>query len=60
MGESAGDCPDFIRTQPCGEAQYCWLSYEPENAVARELYHSFGFRETGEMDGEEVVAVMEL
>ena len=51
---------DFIRTQPCGDAQYCWLSYEPENAVARELYHSFGFRETGEMDGEEVVAVMEL
>ena len=51
---------DFIRRRPCGEAQYCWLSYEPENAVARELYHPFGFRETGEMDGEEVVAVMEL
>ena len=51
---------DFIRTQPCGGAQYCWLSYEPENAVARELYHSCGFRETGEMDGEEVIAVIEL
>ena len=51
---------DFIRTQPCGDAQYCWLSYEPENAVARELYRSYGFRETGEMDGEEVIAVIEL
>ena len=36
---------DFIRTWPCGEAEYCWLSYEPENAVARKLYQSFGFVE---------------
>ena len=26
---------DFIRGFPCGEAKYCWLSYEPENEVAR-------------------------
>ncbi len=51
---------DFIRTKPCGDAEYCWLSYEPENQVARELYHSFGFRETGEMDEEEVIAVLKL
>lgn len=51
---------DFIRTKPCGEAKYCWLSYEPENAVARKLYHSFGFIETGDMDGSEVIAVLQL
>ena len=51
---------DLIRTQPCGPAEACWLSYEPENAAARALYHSFGFRENGEMDGEEVVAVLKL
>lgn len=51
---------DFIRAFPCGEAEYCWLSYEPENDVARRLYSSFGFTETGEMDGEEVIAVMKL
>lgn len=51
---------DFIRTKPCGDAEYCWLSYEPENAVARGLYDSFGFRETGEMDGEEEIAVLRL
>ncbi len=51
---------EFIRTWPCGSAEYCWLSYEPENAVARELYHSFGFRETGEMDEDEVIAVLRL
>ena len=51
---------DFIRTQPCGEAQYCWLSYEPENAPAQALYRSLGFVENGEMDGSEVVAVLPL
>lgn len=51
---------DFIRTRPCGDAEHCWLSYEPENSVARELYRSFGFRETGETDGEEVIAALKL
>lgn len=51
---------DFIRTLPCGKAEYCWLSYEPENEVARKLYRSFGFAETGEMDGEERIAVLKL
>ena len=50
----------FIRSFPCGKAEYCMLSYEPENTVARELYHSFGFRENGEMDGDEIVAVLKL
>ena len=37
-----------------------WLSYESENTVAAELYHSFGFSETGEMDGEELIAKLKL
>ena len=51
---------DYIRTFPCGEAKYCWLSYEPENTAAKALYHSFGFIENGETDGDEIVAVKEL
>ena len=51
---------DFIRTWPCEKAEYCWLSYEPDNDVARQLYRSFGFEETGEMDGDEIVAVLKL
>lgn len=51
---------DFVGTLPCGKAEYCWLSYEPENITARRLYHSFGFEETGEMDGEEVIAVLKI
>ena len=51
---------DFIRTWPCGKAEFCWISYEPENEIARKLYASFGFEETGEMDGDEIVAVLKL
>ena len=51
---------EFIRTFPCGKADYCWLSYESENEAARNLYHSFGFVETGEKDGEELIAVLKL
>lgn len=32
------------------------LSYEPTNTVARSLYRSLGFVETGEMEGDEIVA----
>ena len=51
---------DFIRTWPCGKAEYCSLSFEPENEVARKFYHSLGFVENGEMDGDEIVAVLKL
>ena len=51
---------EFIRTFPCGKAEYCSLSYEPENEVGAKLYHSLGFTENGEMDGDEIVAVLKL
>jgi diamine N-acetyltransferase len=51
---------EFIKSMPCGKADYCWLSYEPDNEAARQLYHSFGFEESGETDGEELIAVLKL
>ena len=52
---------DFIKTKPLGEAEYCWLSYEPENEVARKLYRSFGFEEKEMPKGwDEVPAVLKL
>ena len=51
---------DFIKSFPCGSAEYCWLSYEPENEIAKKLYASLGFNETGDMDGEELIAVLKL
>ena len=34
---------DFIKTFPGGDAEYVWISYEPENEGAKHLYGSFGF-----------------
>jgi len=48
---------NYIKTFPCGEAKYCWLSYEPENIDAKALYYKFGFEENGDMSGDEVVAI---
>jgi diamine N-acetyltransferase len=36
------------------------ISYEPENDVARKLYASLGFVETGEIDHGEVVAELQI
>jgi diamine N-acetyltransferase len=41
----------------CGEI---YISYEPENDVARQLYASLGFRINGEIEGGEEVAVLNL
>lgn len=51
---------ELVKTKPCGEAEYCFLSYEPENKVAEALYRSFGFKETGEWDGDELIAALRI
>lgn len=51
---------DYIRTFPRGKAELCFLSYEPENTAAAWLYHTFGFVENGEYDGDEIVACLPL
>ena len=51
---------EFVNTFTCGTEKYCWLSYESDNDVARQLYKSVGFVETDEKDGDEIVAIMKL
>ena len=51
---------DFIKTFPCGKADYCWLSYQPNNKVAAQLYASFGFIKTGETVNGELIATLKL
>ena len=58
--EAVRQALEFVRTWPCGQAEYCALAYEPENTVAAEFYRSFGFEENGEMDGDEIVVVLKL
>lgn len=55
-----GEALHYIRSLSLGPADHCWLSYEPENETARQLYRSFGFEETGEFDGNEAIAVLPL
>ena len=51
---------EYIRTWPCGKADCCFISYDPQNTVAKKLYARMGFRENGETDGDETVAVLPL
>ena len=51
---------ELIKTFPHGEAKLVALSYEPENVVAKKLYASFGFEETGEIEYGESVAILKL
>lgn len=51
---------EYVCTKPFGEAEYCWLSYDPDNQRLGKLFTSFGFAETGEMDGEEAIAALKL
>ena len=53
---------DFIKTYPSGKTDYCWLSYEPENEVARKLYLSLGFEERLDLyeEGMEIPAMLKL
>ena len=51
---------DYIKTFPEGPAEYAFLSYEPENTSAAQLYKSFGFTETGDIDENELVAIRKI
>lgn len=51
---------NYIETFPCGEADSCFLSYEPKNIHAKELYQRMGLVETDEMDEEEIIAIKPL
>ena len=53
---------DFVKTFPAGPSKLCWVSYEPANVVARNLYASCGFVEAPEYykEGEEMPAILTL
>ena len=51
---------ELIKTFPHGKASSVFLSYEPENIVAKTLYASLGFMETGDIEAGELVAKLAL
>lgn len=61
--ESFKQTLDFIKTFPAGKAKYVLLSYEPENALGKKLYASFGFNEVFKEylhEGDEVTAMLNI
>ncbi|MGE8205721.1 GNAT family N-acetyltransferase [Heyndrickxia sp. NPDC080065] len=52
---------EYIKTFPQGEASAVYIAYEPTNLVAKKLYSSFGFEETGKLnDSDEVIVKLNL
>lgn len=51
---------EYLKTLPHGPGSHIATSFVPGNDVAKDLYVSLGFVETGEYDGDELVARYEL
>jgi len=49
-----------IKSKPYGEANYCYVSYEPTNIGSKTTFASYGFEEDGRVIGGEVVARYKL
>jgi len=49
-----------IKSKPQGEANYCYVSYEPTNIGSKTTFASFGFEEDGRVLEGEVVARYKL
>jgi diamine N-acetyltransferase len=47
---------NYIKTFPLGKASFIVLSYKPNNDIAKKMYGSLGFVETGEIIDGELVA----
>lgn len=51
---------ELIKTFPHGKTSIVALSYEPENVIAKALYDSLGFVETGKIEYGEMISVLTL
>ena len=51
---------ELLETRPHGPADHIATSFVPGNDVAKGLYLSLGFVETGELDGDELVAKYQM
>ena len=51
---------ELLKAQPHGPGSHIATSFVPGNDIAKDLYVSLGFVETGEYDGDELVARYEL
>ena len=45
-----------IKTKPCGDAAYCYVSYKPTNTGSKATFAAYGYEEDGRTIGGETVA----
>jgi len=58
--EAVRQVMEEIKSRPCGEANYCYVSYEPTNVGSKTTFASYGFEEDGRVIDGEVVAAYRL
>ena len=51
---------EHVKTAPQGKAASFYTSFEPTNEVVKKLYKKFGFKETGEIEYDEIVTRLVL
>ena len=54
--EAVKQVMDEIKSKPHGEANFCYVSYEPSNIASKTTFASYGFKEDGRVIDGEVVA----
>jgi len=58
--ETVRQVMEEIKSNPHGEASYCYVSYEPTNIGSKTTFASYGFEEDGRVIDGEVVARYKL
>jgi len=58
--ETVRQVMEEIKSKPCGEASYCYVSYEPTNIASKTTFASYGYEEDGRVIDGEVVARYKL
>ena len=57
LGRKAVDLlMEEIKKKPCGEASYCYTSYEPSNTASKATFAAYGYEEDGRIIDGELVA----
>ena len=51
---------DEIKRKPCGDAEYCYVSYKPTNMGSKSTFASYGFEKDGRIIDEETAARYKL
>ena len=58
--EAVRQVTEIIKTKPCGEANFCFSSYDPDNTASKATFASCGYSEDGRVIGGEAVCKINI